>query len=283
MEKVLDAGGWSGLSSWPEWNIEVEPMRRVLTVVVMVALLAGCNTAFRDMQATYLPNDVSRPHQMYPRVAGEACEHRFLFFIPIGAASLNDAIFDMTKGKEKVDNLFAVQVEEKWSFWLLGSSSCLRVSAHPVTYKDNLVKIAPFEWNNMNGNLVRVPPVANTVGGADTAEPYNPRGTVPGTPYVQPVQPVQPIQPIQPVQPVKPVQPVQPVVKVPPPDPAPTQAECDAKCTTFSALWEGSPAIKATIRSGCVKKCMVKENKAYRSCIEGASSVSDISRCNAVE
>lgn len=253
-------------------------------MLALVGVLAGaCNTSFNELQNSYLPHDISRPLQMYPRASGEACEHRLLFFIPLGDSSINDAVLDLTKGSDKVDNLFGVQVETRWSFWLLGNSVCTRVSAHPVVYKDSRVKLTPFETNMMLGRLTRNPPVSNTTGGAPEApaEPLAPRAVQGETPYVPPTK-VDTV-PKTPTIPTTPTTPVVVKAPEPPADPAPTQAECDSKCGRFSALWEGSDAIKATIRSGCVKKCMVKTNKEYRKCIEGAASVSDISRCNAIE
>jgi len=189
---------------------------------------------------------------------------------------------DLTKGSDKVDNLFGVQVETRWSFWLLGNSVCTKVSAHPVVYKDSKVKMNPFEINMMNGRLIRTPPVSNATAGSTEAsvDPLAPRATQPETQYVPPKVDATPKNPTPPTNPTPPV-----VVKLPEPpaDPAPTQAECDSKCGRFAGLWEGSDAIKGTIRSGCVKKCMVKQNKEYRKCIDGAASVSDISRCNSIE
>ncbi len=258
-------------------------MKQLVMLVTIGVLFGACNTSFNELQATYLPHDISRPLQMYPRAAGEACEHRILFFIPLGDSSVNEALMDLTKGSDKVDNLFGVQVESRWSFWLLGTSQCTRVSAHPIVYKDSKVKLTPFEVNMMSGRLVRTPPVSNAAAGSNDAsvDPLAPRGTIPETPYVPPTR----VDPIPPRNPTPPTNPTPPVVKLPDPpaDPAPTQAECDSKCGRFSGLWEGSEAIKGTIKSGCVRKCMVKEKKEYRKCIDSAGSVADISRCNAIE
>lgn len=258
-------------------------MKQLVLLVALGVTLGACNTSFNELQATYLPHDITRPLQMYPRAAGEACEHRLLFFIPLGDASVNEALLDLTKGSDKVDNLFGVQVESRWSFWLLGTSHCTKISAHPVVYKDSKVKLTPFELNMMQGRLVRTPPVSNgTAGSEAAADPLAPRGNVPDVPYVPPTRVETPVVPKNPTPPTNPT-PV--VVKIPDPpaDPAPTQAECDGKCARFAGLWEGSDAIKATIRSGCLKKCMVKEKKEYRKCIDAAASVADISRCNAIE
>ena len=241
-------------------------MRPFLTVTILVALscAAGCNTTFRHLVTSYAPHDETRPVQVYPRAQGEACSSKILFFIPVGDNSTTTALLRMTKGSPQVDNILTYQVEEKWAFWLLGYTSCTVVSGYPVIYKDDRGKWKLFETNMLQGKLVSKPEVS---------EP---------TPYKTKIDDGQPA-PKKEVETKTETSETEPVPFPPKKrETGPTQAECEQMCADFAKVWQGSDAIRATIRGQCMKKCLDPENEAYRECIKGAKKLDDITRCNSM-
>jgi len=238
-------------------------MRSLIVLSLAVLLIPACTTSFRQLETAYAPHDFARPVQVYPRLSGEACQWRLFGFIAVaGDNSAVEAMAKLTRSSPKIDNLVSVQVMEQNANYLVVSKSCTVVSANPVVYKDTLPKWQLFEANMMAGRLVKQPEVT-------------PGGTVAPGPTPPPVGPA----PIAKTGPT--------VKKEEPPTPAPaakksapTQAQCESKCANFATLWKGSDAIRGTIRGQCVKKCLQPENEAYRSCIEGASKIDDIGKCN---
>lgn len=249
--------------------------RRLIVAFLCVAILWGCSRSFMGSRTAYIPHDFARPVQVYPKLEAEACEHRILGVWTVsGEASLRAAVGEMTKGSSKIDNLLGFEVENKTGFWLLGTTSCTVVSGYPVMYKDTLPHVEPFEDNMLIGELVRKPTIIpGTQGGAGTPVAYaapqrDNRGSsssgtttrVDTTPRVRTTTPL-------------------PTRRD---DSAPSSGQCERMCGDFAKLWKGSDAIRSTIRATCVKKCLVPENRTYRNCIDTASSIDDISRCNSM-
>ncbi len=227
----------------------------ILLVVIMV-LGVSCTTSFIQLQTSYVPHNESRPVQVYPRLKGAACEWRLFCRFKVGGdRSSNLAIAKMTRGSAKIDNLFGVQVEQSSACYLFVGKSCTNVSAYPVVYKDANPKRQLFEANMMAGRLVKQPaaPGGGTV--APTPTRTTPTPTYRPTPTTPPVAPRAVL---------------------------PTERQCEEKCTKFAKLWSGSNAIRSTIRGQCVKKCLTPENGAYRDCIDGASKIDDIAKCNSM-
>jgi len=216
----------------------------------------SCTTSFSQLQTSYVPHDETRPVQVYPRLKGSACEWKLFGLLGVGGdRSANTAIAKMTRGSAKIDNLFGLQVEESTGFYLLISKVCTNVSAYPVVYKDANPKRQLFEANMMAGRLVKQPAAP----GGGTVAP-TPTRTTPTPTY-------------------------RPPTTAPAPTPRavlPTKRQCESKCTKFAKLWSGSNAIRSTIRGQCVKKCLTPENGAYRDCIDGASKIDDIAKCNSM-
>ncbi len=232
-------------------------MRNLWPVLLVAVLVLGvsCTTSFRQLQTSYVPHDESRPVQVYPRLKGTACEWKLFGMLGVGGdRSTNAAISAMTRGSAKIDNLFGIQIEESSNFYLLVSKACTNVSAYPVVYKDANPKRQLFEPNMMAGRLVKQPA---SPGGSAPAPAAVPTETRPTQPYSPPTAP-----------------------PAAPRELLPTKKECEGKCTDFAKLWSGSDAIRSTIRGQCVKKCLVPENGAYRDCIDGASKIDDIAKCN---
>ena len=226
---------------------------------VSVALLVSCNTTFRHAQESYAPYDFSRPAQVYPRLSAEACEHRLLGFWKVsGDASVGNALARLTRGSAKIDNIMAYQIEDRWGFWLIGITSCTVISGYPVLYKDTASKLELFEANKLAGRLVKKPEI-----GAPSKAP---------APYVPPKGGTGTYTPRK----------VSPAPLPPRKEAGPTKRGCEKSCGKFADLWKGSDAIRSTIRMQCVKKCMQPENSGYRKCIDGASKIDDIARCNSM-
>ncbi len=237
-------------------------MRSLIALTLAVLLAPACTNSFRQLETAYAPHDFARPVQVYPRLSGEACEWRLFGIIAVsGDNSATEAMSKLTRSSPKIDNLVSVQVMEHNANYVFVSKSCTVVSANPVVYKDTLPKWELFEANMMAGRLVKKPDV--TPGGAPAP------GPVANTPTPAPTGKSGPV-----------VKKEEPPTPVPAKKSAPTQAQCEAKCANFATLWKGSDAIRGTIRGQCVKKCLQPENEAYRSCIEGASKIDDIGKCN---
>jgi len=235
-------------------------MRSLLALLLVALLASACTTSFRQLETSYAPHDFSRPVQVYPRLTGEACEWRLFGFIAVsGDNTATEAMGKLTRSSAKIDNLVSVQVMEHNANYLVISKSCTVVSGYPVVYKDALPKWEPFEANMMAGRLVKKPDVSP--GGTPSPQgPVAPPPSGKSGPTVKRDVP-------------------------PPPEPAPknsapTQQQCESKCANFAVLWKGSDAIRGTIRGQCVKKCLQPENAEYRKCIEGASKIDDIAKCN---
>ena len=228
-------------------------------LLVSVVLLAACNTTFRHAQESYAPYDFSRPAQVYPRLTAEACEHRLLGIWTIsGESTVGNALARLTRGSAKIDNIMSYQVEQKWGFWFLGTTSCTVISGYPVLYKDTAPKLELFEANKLAGRLVKKPQVATPT---KAPAPYTPPSGGTGTYTPKKVAPA-------PLAPRK--------------EKGPTKRGCEKSCGKFSQLWKGSDAIRSTIRMQCVKKCLQPENSSYRKCIDGAAKIDDIARCNSM-
>jgi len=237
-----------------------------LALATLLAICAGCTTTYRHAQDSFAPYDFGRPAQVYPNLKGEACSHQLFWVWTVsGDSSAAAALAAMTRGSAKIDNIIGFQVEEKWGFWLVGTTTCTVVSGYPVVYKDANPKWQLFEPNMAAGKLVAQPPVTPATSGASAPSLPAPVGAArPGTTGTPAAKPTTPTLPPREA------------------DAAPTQSDCDSMCSKFASLWKGSDAIRSTIRGQCVKKCMKPENKTYRNCIDGASKLDDIARCNAL-
>ncbi|MBM4352820.1 MAG: hypothetical protein FJ109_03340 [Deltaproteobacteria bacterium] len=234
-------------------------MRSLPALLLAVLLASACTTTFRQLETSYAPHDFSRPVQVYPRLAGEACEWRLFGLIAVsGDNSATEAMSKLTRSSAKIDNLLSVQVMENNVNYLVVSKSCTHVSAYPVVYKDTLPKWEPFEGNMMSGRLVKKPEVSP--GGGAVPTPVSPPPPGKTGPTVKRDEP--------------------PIPPPPTKSTVPTQSQCESKCASFATLWKGSDAIRGTIRGQCVKKCLQPENEEYRKCIEGASKIDDIGKCN---
>lgn len=226
----------------------------IFLVVVMV-LGVSCTTSFSQLQTSYVPHDETRPVQVYPRLTGTACEWKLFGLLGVGGdRRANTAIGKMTRGSAKIDNLFGLQVEESSEYYLLVSKVCTNVSAYPVVYTDSNPKRQLFEANMMAGRLIKQP-----------AAPSGGFAPAPTHPTTTPAPTYRPTTPSPAARAV-----------------LPTKRQCEGKCTDFAKLWRGSNAIRSTIRGQCVKKCLTPENGAYRDCIDGASKIDDIARCNSM-
>lgn len=238
-------------------------MRNLWPLIALFVLLmaTSCTTSFAQLETSYVPHDQGRPVQVYPRLKGEACEYKLFGLIGIaGDRSTNAAIAKMTRGSAKIDNLFGIQVDTSSTFYVFVSKNCTNVSAYPVVYKDAQPKQQLFESNMMAGRLVKKPAA---VGGGAAPTP-TPKPTPTPTPTYRPATKPTPT----------------PVAK--PREVYPTKRECEGKCANFAKLWRGSDAIRSTISGQCVKKCLTPEKKAYRQCIENASKIDDIAKCNSM-
>jgi len=232
--------------------------------VALLGLCLSCSTSFKQVVPSYVPYNESRPIQVYPRLTGESCEWKLFALFPIsGSNQVNAAVASMTRGSTKIDNLFGFQVEEKTRNYLVVSSRCTLVSGYPVIYKDTDVKWQLFEPNMMTGKLVKKPPVSR--GGAatktsttttrKTGKSYKPRAKT-----------------------GRPARTTSPTTG----SSGPTKKQCETKCARFATLWKGSDAIRSTIRAQCIKKCLKPGNDKYRQCIERASKIDDIAKCNSM-
>jgi hypothetical protein len=237
-------------------------MRKLLPLLGIAVLLLGvsCTTTFHQLESAYVPHDAARSSQVYPRLTGEACEWKLFGLLGVGGdASVNEAIGKMTRGSAKIDNLIGVQVEGTSAFYFFVSKNCTRVSAYPVVYRDTVPKLQLFEGNMMTGKLVKKPAVS---GSGDVAPAPSPTPTPAPTPTYAPTP--------------------APTPAPAPKEALPTKSQCETKCSRFATLWKGSDAIRATIRGQCVKKCLKPENGAYRDCIDSASKIDDIAKCNSM-
>ena len=237
---------------------------RLMTILSLALVSLACNTTFRQVEKSYLPHDQNRAMQVYPRLTGEACEQRILFFIPIGDSSVNKALGQLTKYSTQVDNILGVQVEDKWSFWLLGSTHCTVVSGYPVLYKDNGAHWQPFEKNMMMGKLLRAPVVS---GQGQTPARSNATTSSPIPSLTEPVEMAAPVR-------------TEPVAPAAVRNETPTQPMCEEKCGRIGNLWNGSDAVRSAIRKQCMGKCLKPEKKDYRDCIDSAKSWDDLRQCN---
>lgn len=247
---------------------------RLVLAFVCIAMLCGCARSFISSRTAYAPHDFARPAQVYPKLEAEACEHRLLGIWKLsGEASVRSAVGEMTKGSAKIDNLVAFEVESKMGFWLLGTTNCTVVSGYPVMYKDTLPHMELFEDNMLAGDLVRKPTtIPGTQGGSGVSATYTP------TPREQPRTTPRTTPRVHTTPRVK-TGTTLPPRKV---ESGPTKKQCERMCRDFSKLWKGSDAIRSTIRATCVKKCLVPDNRTYRNCVDTASGIDDISRCNSM-
>jgi len=251
-----------------------------MVLLTLAAMLPACASTFVHMQESYVPHDNSRPAQVLLRVTGEACEWKlFGLFAVSGDNSANTAMADLTNSSPKIDNILAVHVIETSTWYLLVSKACTEVSGYPVVYKDTLPKLALFDVRMLRaGEKVRASDLAK--GGVQMSASVMPTPEVAPTATVTPTPTTSTA--VKKGTEVKKTVAVTKTVTPPPAESAPTQAQCEAKCGKFAGLWKGSDAIKTTIRGQCVKKCLVPGNKAYRECIEDASKIDDITRCNSL-
>ena len=237
-------------------------MKHFMILSFVTALAAGasaCNYSAVEIRESYIPMEDGRPHKMSYRRTGEACTSRLFGFIPLGGSTrLDAAVSKMTRNSEKVDNILGLHVEEKWTFWLLGTTNCTVVSGYPVIYVDDMPKRGVFSGRMMYGPA-----------GGGVAAPSTPMRETP--PVVAPTP--------RPT-PTPPTHTTAPTPKPEPRTATPTKAECEKKCARFAGIWKGSDAIQGTIRRNCVQKCVKPDKKAYRSCIDSASSIEDIGKCN---
>lgn len=245
-------------------------------LLLLLALPSACVSSFVQMQESYVPHDPTRPAQVLQRVTREACEWRLFGFLPIsGDNSANTAVADLISSSPKIDNILAVHVTTTSTLYLVVWKVCTEVSGYPVVYKDNQPRLTPFRARMPKaGEKVRskalatgnVPTASSTFGsaGATKSSPAHSAATsIPSKPTKAGNWP-------------KSDTPAKPTIR------GPTQSECESKCGRFAGLWKGSDAIKTTIRAQCMKKCLIPENSAYRKCIEEASKIEDITRCNAL-
>jgi len=227
-------------------------------VTALVAGASGCNHSAVEIRESYIPMEDGRPHKMSYRRTGEACTYRLFGFIPMGGSTRVDAaVSKMTRNSEKIDNILALHVENKWSFWVLGTTNCTVVSGYPVIYVDDKPKRGVFSRRMVYGPA-----------GGGVAAPSTPMRETP--PVVAPAPRPAPT----------PTPAIAPTPRPTPRAATPTKAECEKKCARFASIWKGSDAIQGTIRRNCIKKCVKPERKAYRNCIDAASSIEDIGKCN---
>jgi len=231
---------------------------------ILFATLAGCNYSAVEVRESYIPMEPARPHKMSYRRSGEACTSRLFGFVPLGGSTRIDAaIAKMTQGSDRIDNILGLHVENKWAFWVLGTTNCTVVSGYPIIYVDDNQKRGVFSRRMMYGP-----------GGGAAAAPSTP---VRATPPVVAATPRPKPTPAPP--------PAAAPTAAPAPKPAarpaaPTKAECESRCARFAGIWKGSAAIQGTIRRSCVQKCLKPAKKAYRDCVDSASSIEDIGKCN---
>jgi hypothetical protein len=228
-------------------------MNRFATVTciagTLLALLAGCTTTAVEVRDAYLPIEPGRPYKMSYRRSAQVCGSR-----AEGASWVSDAVAKMTQNSDRIDNILGLHVETSSN----GFSQCVAVSGYPIIYVDNQPKRGVFARRMMFGP-----------GGGGAAAPSTPMRETP--PIAAAPTPAPTPTPVP--------------APTPAPTPAPkpktiTKAECESKCARFSGIWKGSAAIQGTIRRNCVQKCVKPEKKAYRDCIDGASSIEDIGKCN---
>jgi hypothetical protein len=236
------------------------PRVQALIVAAAMVLTAGCLSSTQQLESAYVPYDSARPVQVWPRLKGESCEWRLFGVIGVGGDnSLNAAVAKMTRGSTKIDNLLGVHIEKRDEFYLVVGRSCTLISGYPVVYKDTGARFQLFERNMMDGKLGEKKPAVGR-----PAKPTPAGGTTGGGTTYQPTVKTSPVK----------------HVEAPPKASAPTKGQCDKKCARFATLWKGSDAIRSTIRGQCIKKCLKPENVNYRDCIDGASKLDDIARCN---
>lgn len=233
-------------------------MKRLATVTciagALVSIFAGCSTTTLEVRESYLPMEPGRPYKMSYRRNGEVCGKR-----AEGGSWVSDAVAKMTQSSDRIDNILGLHVEMRSS----GFSQCVAVSGYPIIYVDNQPKRGVFARRMMYG----------PGGGADAAPSTPMRETPPIASAPAPAPAPVPVAAAPAPTPV--------AAPAPAPKPAtPSKAECEGKCARFSGIWKGSAAIQGTIRRNCVQKCVKPEKEAYRDCIDGASSIEDIGKCN---
>ena len=237
-------------------------MKRLATVTciagALVSIFAGCSTTTLEVRESYLPMEPGRPYKMSYRRNGEVCGKR-----AEGGSWVSDAVAKMTQSSDRIDNILGLHVEMRSS----GFSQCVAVSGYPIIYVDNQPKRGVFARRMMYG----------PGGGADAAPSTPMRETPPIASAPAPAPAPAPV----PVPVAAAPAPTPVAAPAPAPKPAtPSKAECEGKCARFSGIWKGSAAIQGTIRRNCVQKCVKPEKEAYRDCIDGASSIEDIGKCN---
>jgi hypothetical protein len=241
-------------------------MKKLLySLVVLSVFVGGCATHFNQVSDTYLPLEPNRPLKISYKITGEACETFLLGLIPVsGDNRVEKAIAEMTRNNEQIDNVVGLTVETRETFYVVAIQRCTIASGYPAMYVDNQPKRRLFSREFMEG------PTA-------VAEPTPAPAAPAATPGAVPVDPSQVAAPQQPQAPA-------PQQFLPPPQPQapalPTEAQCKKSCSRFAGLWKGSVSIKGTIERNCVNKCLTPAAAAYRDCINAASKVDDIGRCN---
>ena len=231
-------------------------MNRFATIAcivgVLVSVFPGCKTTTVEVRDSYLPMEMGRPYKMSYRRSAEVCGSR-----EKGSSWVSDAIAKMTQNSDKVDNILWLHIE-----MTSGLSQCVNVSGYPIIYVDNQQKRGAFSRRMMYG-----PKGGGAVAPSTPAQATPP--IVADTPTYVPAPVPTPGPAPTPV-----------AAPTPPKVVTPTKAVCEGKCAKFAGIWKGSAAIQGTIRRNCVQKCVKPDKKAYRDCIDGASSIEDIGKCN---
>lgn len=103
--------------------------QRILVTATTLALLAGC---------------AGKPVQLGSRVAGtvptgetreisaEACGFQLFLFIPIAVNGRLESAYSMLEAKAGGDFITDVEVQERWTYGLVGTSYCTELRAKAI-------------------------------------------------------------------------------------------------------------------------------------------------------
>jgi hypothetical protein len=236
----------------------------LLPIIALSVFVGGCATHFNQVSDSYLPLEPNRPLKISYKISGEACETFLFYVIPVsGDDRVEKAIAEMTRNNEQIDNVVGLTIETRLTHYVFAGQWCTIASGYPAQYVDNQPKRRLFSREFMEGPTAVAEPAP---------EPAPAAATMPA-PQSDPNQLAAQQQALAPV-------PQQMMAPAPQAPALPTEAQCKKTCSRFAGLWKGSVSIKGTIERNCVNKCLTPAAMAYRDCINAASKVDDIGRCN---
>ncbi len=262
----------------------VATCRRLAALVGCLLVLgssSGCVNHAVNISPSLGPVDATRPMVRYKPIQGEVCNPILFYGIPLGDNSLIDALWEM-KRLIGVDGYVEVAVEERYIYWVFGYTVCTVVTAYPFTYGDEPKPISVRGQGSPRDVGYASAPATGGGGGSGSRDSYGGGGgssagsgggsggssggsgstgggsssgsgeTIYGggsaTTAPAPV--------------------------------GPSHAECQSACERFGKLAGTSELIQRVVAQRCVERCDGGD-AGYFSCVNGATAVDDVKRCNA--